>query len=66
MELKIKVLSYKDQTPNWSLSALFNRDGGVIGRLPVNHLFLPDPEKYISRKHAVISYESGWYFITGL
>jgi type VI secretion system FHA domain protein len=48
------------------MSMSFDRTGGTIGRLPEpgNKLHLPDPDKYISRKHAVIRYENGFYFLT--
>jgi predicted component of type VI protein secretion system len=44
----------------------FNRKGGTIGRLPEpeNKFHLPDPDKYISRKHVVIRYENGFYYLT--
>jgi type VI secretion system FHA domain protein len=48
------------------MSISFDREGGTIGRLPEpqNTFHLPDPDKYISRKHAVIRYENGCYYLT--
>jgi type VI secretion system FHA domain protein len=47
------------------MSMSFDREGGSIGRLPEpeNKFHLPDPDKYISRKHAVISYRNGFYYL---
>ena len=66
MSLSVKVISYKRQPPVSSMSMSFDRKGGTIGRLPEpeNKFHLPDPDKYISRKHAVIRYENGFYFLT--
>jgi len=66
MSLSVKVISYKKQPPVSPMSMSFDRTGGTIGRLPEpgNKFHLPDPNKYISRKHAVIRYENGFYFLT--
>jgi type VI secretion system FHA domain protein len=63
MQLRVDVLKYKGQALPRPLSAVFDRQGGILGRFPENHLVLPDPEKYISRKHAVILYEKGLYYL---
>jgi type VI secretion system protein len=67
MPLTIKVISYKGQCLVDQLEGSFDQDGGTLGRLPENrsnHLTLPDPDKYISRKHAFIKYENGCYYLT--
>ncbi len=66
MLLSVKVISYKSQPPLSPMSMSFDREGGTIGRLPEpeNKFHLPDPDKYISRKHAVIRYENGFYYLT--
>ena len=66
MSLSVKVISYKRQPPVSPMSMSFAREGGTIGRLPEpeNKFHLPDPDKYISRKHAVIRYENGFYYLT--
>lgn len=61
MPLTVKVLSYKGHPPEELLSASFDRQGGILGRSLENHFVLPDPDKYVSRKHAHISYENGYY-----
>ncbi|MEC4750118.1 type VI secretion system-associated FHA domain protein TagH [Methylomicrobium sp. Wu6] len=63
MTLVIKAVSYKGMPPAEEISARFEARGGSIGRSSDNQLVLPDPEKYISRRHAEILYEGGQYFI---
>jgi len=63
MTLIIKAASYKGMPLAEEISARFDAQGGSIGRSPDNRLALPDPEKYISRRHAEIQYEGGQYFI---
>jgi type VI secretion system FHA domain protein len=64
MALTLKVLSYKKDPAREMSSASFDQQGGSLGRSPENHFVLSDPEKYVSRKHAVISYENGFYYLT--
>jgi type VI secretion system FHA domain protein len=46
------------------LSARFAEAGGTIGRGDSNTLVLPDPERYISRIHATVSFQAGGFIIT--
>ena len=67
MSLTLQVISYKGQPPPEQLEGSFDQYGGTIGRFPENrknHLTLPDPDKFISRKHALIKYENGSYYLT--
>ncbi len=64
MPLSIRVVKYKSISPKENLFCLFDRQEGFIGRSPDNDLVLPDPEKCISRKHAAIKYEKGYYYLT--
>ena len=67
MHLKINVLNFKGQPPPEAIEASFNQDGGTIGRLEGkrnNHLCLPDPDRYISRIHAKITFEGNTFFLT--
>ncbi|MFQ5548243.1 MAG: type VI secretion system-associated FHA domain protein TagH [Woeseia sp.] len=41
----------------------FNENGGTIGRSLDNDWILPDPDRYISGKHATVDYQSGAYFL---
>ncbi len=40
------------------MDMVFGQDGGTIGRAANNDWVLPDPERFISGKHAKISYEN--------
>lgn len=67
MPFEVKVISYRGYPPVENLKASFGQDGGTLGRSPdkrKNHLTLPDPEQYISRNHASITYENGLYCLT--
>lgn len=64
MSLSVKVISYKRQPPRILLSMSFDRGRSTVGRSPTCNLCLPDPDKYISRQHAVISYENGLYYLS--
>ncbi|MFQ6005024.1 MAG: type VI secretion system-associated FHA domain protein TagH [Woeseia sp.] len=41
----------------------FNENGGTIGRSLDNDWILPDPDRYISGKHATVDFKSGVYFL---
>jgi type VI secretion system protein len=63
MSLLLKIISLKGQPFNAGTEAVFDRHGGTIGRADENTLVLPDPEKFVSRRHASISFENGHYLI---
>ena len=67
MTITLKVISYRGRLPDENLETSFGREGGTLGRSPdngSNHLTLSDPEKYISRKHATITFTNGSYHLT--
>jgi len=64
MSLTLTVLTYRNQPPARAMSATFTEVGGTIGRLTTNTLELPDPEHFISRTHAKVTYERGSFIIT--
>jgi FHA domain-containing protein len=64
MVLLIRATSFKGQPLGQELSARFAEDGGTIGRGESNALVLPDPERYISRTHAAISFQAGGFVLT--
>ena len=64
MSLTLKVISYRGLPQSQDISAAFGRDGGVLGRSPECAFVLPDPEKFVSRKHARIEYVAGVYRLT--
>jgi type VI secretion system protein len=67
MPLKIHILSINGHQPAETMEASFDQDGGTIGRLEdkrSNHLCLPDPDHYISRIHAKITFKDNNYYLT--
>jgi FHA domain-containing protein len=61
--LRIEVIHYKGAVPPRPLAAQFGAQGGTIGRGDANTLVLPDAERFISRTHARIKFQSGQYLI---
>jgi FHA domain-containing protein len=62
--LTIRAVSFKGRPLDRELSARFEEAGGTIGRGEINTLVLADPERFISRTHATISFQAGGYLIT--
>jgi FHA domain-containing protein len=58
------VVSFKGRALDRELAARFEEAGGTIGRGESNTLVLSDPERFISRMHATISFQAGGYVIT--
>jgi type VI secretion system protein len=66
MVLTIKAIKYKGQPLASPLEAVFDHQGGKLGRSSNNHLVLADEEKFVSGEHAVIEYDNeygGFYYI---
>jgi FHA domain-containing protein len=61
--LTIKVISYKDVPVDQPISAEFGEEGGTIGRSPECTLLLPDPDRVISRTHALVVHEGGRFVV---
>ena len=61
--LTLRVVSYKDQPVEPAISAEFGETGGTIGRSPESTLLLPDPDRIISRTHAVVECRAGHYVV---
>ncbi len=61
--LSIEVLSYNEQALDAAISAKFGPAGGTIGRSPDATLRLPDPDKIISRTHAIVIQNEGSFAI---
>lgn len=61
--ITIKATAFNGRPLNEPLVADFDEAGGNIGRRDDNTLVLPDPERHISRVHAVIEFRSGSYVI---
>lgn len=64
--ITIKAVSFDGQPMSTDLAAEFGEQGGVIGRATGNALVLPDPERFVSRAHAAISFRDGRYVIRDL
>jgi type VI secretion system FHA domain protein len=64
MQLILRVESYRNQPPAAPLRAVFDAEGGMLGRAPGNQLVLDDPSKYISRSHAAVTLRDGRYYLT--
>jgi predicted component of type VI protein secretion system len=61
--LTITVVRFKDAPLDKPSSAEFREEGGTIGRSPDSTLPLPDPDRIISRTHAVVSHHAGKFFV---
>lgn len=61
--LRITVIQFNGSTPASPLSFDFDEHGGTIGREASNQLFLPDPERLISRLQAQIRFANGQFLL---
>jgi type VI secretion system FHA domain protein len=62
--LLIRAISFRGRPVGQDIVARFGEAGGTIGRGDKSTLMLPDPEKFISRTHAIISFQAGGFVIT--
>jgi type VI secretion system FHA domain protein len=62
--LTIRAVSFRGQPLGREVAARFGEAGGTIGRGETNTLVLSDPERFISRTHATISFQAGGFIIT--
>jgi predicted component of type VI protein secretion system len=63
MPLTIRIISeHRDLVGDDSLRE-FHEEGGTIGRSLQNDWILPDPDRYISGRHATIDYKGGMYYL---
>ncbi len=63
MQIRIDVVAIKGAGSPRALSAVFDANGGTIGRAESNKLVLDDPDRTVSRVHAQIVCRSGTFFI---
>ena len=64
--IEIIVVSYSNEAPAEPLSAVFDHQGGSIGRSDDNHFVLPDPKHHVSRMQAMVVSEGDRHRITNL
>jgi FHA domain-containing protein len=62
--LVIRAVSFNGRPLGQEILARFDEAGGTIGRGDNSTLVLPDPERFISRTHASISFQAGGFIIT--
>ncbi|GAB1261908.1 type VI secretion system-associated FHA domain protein TagH [Aurantivibrio plasticivorans] len=63
MKLELQVSHLQNSGSNFKQTKVFSKAGGILGREPSCDLFLPCPEKAISRQHAKVFVESDAFYI---
>ena len=63
MALRLRVVSEHSTRLGALSTKVFGVHGGTIGRATVNEWILPDPERYLSGKHARIDFRAGTYVL---
>lgn len=64
MHLNLKVIGYQGSPVANDITVDFENEGGTIGRAPENDLVLPDPQKFLSRRHAEIHFDGNRFRLT--
>jgi len=63
MPLTLKIVSEHSDLVGDDAEREFHEQGGTIGRALENDWILPDPDRYISGRHATIDYKGGIYYL---
>ena len=63
MPLRLKIVSEHADIVGDDAVREFREEGGTIGRSLRNDWILPDPDRYISGRHATIDYQGGIYYL---
>jgi len=63
MGLQLEITSENKSLLGDDCTRLFRKEGGTIGRALENDWILPDPERFISGRHATIDHRSGSYYL---
>jgi type VI secretion system protein len=63
MALRLRVVSEHSTRLGQQATKVFGVHGGTIGRAPDNEWILPDPERYLSGKHARVDFRAGTYIL---
>lgn len=63
MTLQLKIISKHAEFVGNDSEREFGEQGGSIGRSLENDWILPDPDRYISGRHATIDHKGGMYYL---
>ena len=63
MPLQLKIVSDNHDLVEGDVEREFGEAGGSIGRSLENDWILPDPDRYVSGRHATIDYKGGIYYV---
>lgn len=63
MGIQLEITSENKDLLGDDSTRLFREEGGTIGRALENDWILPDPERFISGRHATIDHQSGAYYL---
>jgi type VI secretion system protein len=63
MALRLRVVSEHSTRLGTLATKVFGVHGGTIGRATDNEWILPDPERYLSGKHARVDFRAGAYIL---
>ena len=66
MSLTLEIVSEHSEIVGDDAIREFDEDGGSIGRALDSDWILPDPDRYISGKHAVIDHRGGMWYLMDL
>jgi len=64
MPLTLKITTPHKDILGPESTRVFSVHGGSIGRAPDSEWVLPDPDRYMSARHALIDYKGGCYYLT--
>ena len=63
MSLQLEIVSDHKDLLGEDHVRLFSEDGGTIGRSLENDWILPDPDRFISGRHATVDFQAGAYYL---
>src|ERR1700690_3750337 len=63
MALRLRVVSEHANPLGEKSTKVFGVHGGTIGRATDNEWIIPDPERYLSGKHARVDFRAGTYIL---
>lgn len=66
MPLQLKITSEHANLVGDDADREYNETGGTIGRSLHNDWILPDPDRYISGRHATIDFKGGMYYLADI